>query len=122
MHIYLHPSTQVFIITNDEPVFMWDFMKTLYEKLNKRPSFTYQIPFVIAFFFAYIAEAIQFVLKPIVNLKLTFTLFRMVFLSTNRYFCIDKAKRVLGYTPQVSLEKGIDLTVAWLKEIESFKH
>ncbi len=38
---------QVFNITNDEPVFMRDFMKALFEALDARPSFIVNILYCI---------------------------------------------------------------------------
>jgi nucleoside-diphosphate-sugar epimerase len=34
----------------------------------------------------------------------------------HHYFSIDKARRELGYQPRVSLDEGIRLTCAYLRE------
>ena len=93
-------------------------MKTLYERLNFRPSFMIELPFSLAFPIAYFAEAVAYTLKPFCKIKLTFTIFRMKFLSTNRYFDVSKAKDLLGYKSIVSLDDGINKTVEWLKTLE----
>ena len=93
-------------------------MKQLYEKLDARPSFVYSIPFSVAFPLAYLVDAIVALLKPIKEIHPTFTVFRMKFLSTNRYFCINKAKTLLGYSPIINLEQGIEQTVQWLNTID----
>lgn len=41
---------------------------------------------------------------------------RMEFWVKSRAFSIDKAKRLLGYAPQVDLEAGIRRTAAWYRE------
>jgi len=41
---------------------------------------------------------------------------RVRFFKNNRAFSIDKARRVLGYTPQVELEQGMRQTVDWYRE------
>ncbi len=41
---------------------------------------------------------------------------RVRFFRNNRAFSIEKAKRVLGYRPQVTLEEGMGRTVAWYRE------
>jgi nucleoside-diphosphate-sugar epimerase len=41
---------------------------------------------------------------------------RVDFWTKSRAFSIDKARRVLGYDPQVSLEDGIARTAAWYRE------
>jgi len=34
---------------------------------------------------------------------------------------IEKAKRILGYSPKVSFEEGLKATIAWIKQIEGFE-
>jgi dihydroflavonol-4-reductase len=41
---------------------------------------------------------------------------RVSFFQNNRAFSIDKAKRLLGYQPQVSLREGIRRTINWYDE------
>jgi UDP-glucose 4-epimerase len=41
---------------------------------------------------------------------------RIDFLSLDHSCKIDKAERLLNYKPQVSLQKGIDLTIRWARE------
>jgi dihydroflavonol-4-reductase len=41
---------------------------------------------------------------------------RVRFFKNNRAFSIEKARRVLGYDPQVSLEDGMRRTVDWYRE------
>jgi nucleoside-diphosphate-sugar epimerase len=38
------------------------------------------------------------------------------FFTKSRAFTIEKARRVLGYEPQVSLEAGLARTAAWYRE------
>jgi nucleoside-diphosphate-sugar epimerase len=41
---------------------------------------------------------------------------RVRFFRNNRAFSIDKARRILGYSPQVPLEDGMRRTVDWYRE------
>lgn len=41
---------------------------------------------------------------------------RIKFLGLNLDFCIDRAKRELGYRPQVEFEEGMRRTVTWFRE------
>jgi len=41
---------------------------------------------------------------------------RVEFFSKDRAFSIDKAKRLLGYAPRVSLREGLSRTATWYKE------
>lgn len=51
-------------------------------------------------------------------LRITPPLFRRraEWYKTNRGFSIEKAKRELGYSPQVSLKEGLEGTAAWYKD------
>lgn len=41
---------------------------------------------------------------------------RLEFFSDDRAFTIDKARRLLGYAPQVSLDEGLSRTAQWYRE------
>jgi nucleoside-diphosphate-sugar epimerase len=41
---------------------------------------------------------------------------RVSFFKNNRAFSIEKAKRVLGYVPRVSLEEGLRRTIRWYEK------
>ncbi len=41
---------------------------------------------------------------------------RVEFFSKSRAFSIDKARNLLGYSPQFDLHKGLSLTGEWYKE------
>ena len=41
---------------------------------------------------------------------------RVKFLGLNLNFSIEKAKRELGYQPQVSFEQGMEKTIAWVRQ------
>ncbi len=41
---------------------------------------------------------------------------RLEFFSDSRSFTTEKAKRLLGYVPQISLQEGIGRTAAWYRE------
>jgi len=49
----------------------------------------------------------------------TFTRFRVTFTCAHRWHNIEKARRVLGYEPQVGLEEGMRRTVEWWKAEEA---
>lgn len=45
----------------------------------------------------------------------TFTRFRVSYTCAQRYHCIERARRVLGFVPEVGLEEGVK------KMVEAFK-
>ncbi|TPX30513.1 hypothetical protein SmJEL517_g05938 [Synchytrium microbalum] len=112
---------EVFIITNDEPMFFWDMPKALWAGLGHKNTMGIRIPFPIAFFIAYIVDFFVWVLRPIKKLDPTFTVFRITLFARNRYFSCEKAKKRLGYKPPVTMEEGIRRTVEYWKEVERSK-
>jgi nucleoside-diphosphate-sugar epimerase len=41
---------------------------------------------------------------------------RLDFFTSCRAFSIDKARRILGYEPQMELNTGLSITAEWYKE------
>ncbi len=101
---------QVFFITNGEPVYFWDFPRRLWRMLAP-DSFPARNPLVlpktIGFAMATLAEWWGWLSGH----EPTFTRFRVTFMCAQRWHNIDKARRVLGYEPQVGLEEGMRRTV-----------
>ncbi|KAJ3215862.1 erg26, C-3 sterol dehydrogenase [Clydaea vesicula] len=106
-------SGQAYNITNDEPIYWFDFAKFFYDGLGRKDSLKIQIPFTIAFPMAAISEFFGHLFK----FEVLFTTFRMTFLSTNRVYDISKARKYLGYKPVYSLEEGLESTLVWLTEL-----
>jgi len=109
----LDVAGQAFIITNGEPTYFWDFIRIVFHHLDlsrersglpprKQKS---QIKFSrpVAMVLAGLAEW----WGGLVGKEAAFTKFRVQFSCVNRYYNIEKARRVLGYEPQVGLEEGI---------------
>jgi sterol-4alpha-carboxylate 3-dehydrogenase (decarboxylating) len=109
----LDVAGQVFFITNGEPVYFWDFTRTMYRHFDlarekagfpqrkERSRITF--PRSVAMVIAGLAEWGG----GLVGRKVAMTKFRVQFSCVNRSFNIEKARRVLGYEPQVGLEEGI---------------
>lgn len=103
---------QAFFITNQEPVPFWQFTGDLLEGLGyERPSRRLPLGLVlaIAMLFEYVIRPL---LSPIARLSSDFTVFRVRIVTRQRAFCCDKARRVLGYVPRVSVREGLARTVA----------
>jgi len=71
-----------------------------------------RFPYPLFYYAAIVCEKIfrPFGVEPPLHVR------RVRFFKNNRAFNIDKAKRVLGYAPKVSLEEGMKRTAAWYKE------
>ncbi|GAA5974446.1 hypothetical protein JCM11641_003219 [Rhodosporidiobolus odoratus] len=107
---------QAFFITNGEPVPFWDFPRAVWAEYNRHePRFTIPLPAVIGLAIAGIAETVLGLLGKTPNL----TRGKIVYSTVNRFYNVEKARRILGYEPVVGLEEGIKRAVAWYKENES---
>ncbi|GAA6019613.1 hypothetical protein JCM10207_006943 [Rhodosporidiobolus poonsookiae] len=107
---------QAFFITNGEPVPFWDFPRAVWAAYNGHvPSFTVPLPAFVGLAIAGIAEAVMGLLGKTPNM----TKGKIVYSTVNRFYNVEKARRILGYEPIVGLEEGIKRAVAWYKENES---
>jgi len=101
---------QVFFITNGEPVYFWDFPRRLWRMLAPDSYPTRNalvLPKTIGFAIATMAEWWGWLSGH----EPTFTRFRVTFTCAHRWHNIERARRVLGYEPQVGLEEGMRRTV-----------
>lgn len=103
---------EVFIITNDEPMYWWDFPRALWAEMGHVPTSIIAIPRPVGMALAYASETFS----ALLGREALFTRFRVTFTCVNRYFNITKAKTVLGYEPQTSIKEGLRLSVESLKE------
>eukprot|EP00879_Flechtneria_rotunda_P003243 GHRR01003466.1.p1 GENE.GHRR01003466.1~~GHRR01003466.1.p1 ORF type:complete len:365 (+),score=118.94 GHRR01003466.1:477-1571(+) len=102
---------QTFFITNQEPIPFWTFTGDMLEGLGyARPhiKLPYLLILLVAMLFEYIIRPL---LKPFKELSTDFTVFRVKIVTRQRAFSSNKAKRLLGYVPTVSLQDGIRRTV-----------
>ncbi|GAA5812093.1 hypothetical protein MFLAVUS_005543 [Mucor flavus] len=111
---------QAFNLTNGTPVPFWDFASKVwtenghYMPNSKKIVLSRNASFVIAI----ISETI-FSIKELFwdksQLKEGLSRSRIKQAMSSRYFNITKAKTILGYEPQVGLDEGIKLSVAYYK-------
>ncbi|KAF6155907.1 hypothetical protein GIB67_039238 [Kingdonia uniflora] len=102
---------QAYFITNMEPIKFWDFMSLILGGLGyERPSI--KIPAPIMMPIAHVVEWTYKMLAPYGMRVPQLTPSRIRLLSCNRTFDCSKAKDRLGYTPVISLQVGINTTIA----------
>ncbi|KAF8272236.1 C-3 sterol dehydrogenase [Lactarius quietus] len=114
----LQVAGQVFFITNGEPVYFWDFPRRLWRRLNPEsyPSRDiFALPKTVGLALATLSEWFGW----LSGREPTFTRFRVTFSCVHRWYNIERARRVLGYEPQVGLEEAIRRTAEWWKANES---
>ncbi|MCJ1337566.1 erg26, C-3 sterol dehydrogenase [Bachmanniomyces sp. S44760] len=111
---------EAFFITNDEPVYFWDFPRTLWSQAGGTEKTRdikdiWIIPSGIGLVLSSIVEWMFWIFTA--NTKkpnLTRRIFQQV--SMTRTFNINKAKRRLGYEPQWNMSQAMDLTMNWAHE------
>jgi len=102
---------QAFFITNGEPVYFWDFARTVWRQLGHVPPYTIAIPAAIGLILASLAE----IFSKMLGREAGFTRFRVSQAVQNRYYDIEKARRLLGYEPIVGLDEGMQKWTDWYK-------
>lgn len=108
---------QAYFITNGEPMVWFDFVEKLLIELGY-PPIKGKVPYWLVYTIAVIAEGWDTLRGGTLNAESGLTRFAVRYMVTHHYFSIKKAEADLGWRPQVSLEKGIRLTVQGLKQDE----
>lgn len=106
----LQVAGRVFNITNGEPVYFWDTLRTLMLGVGAPPNDVnrrWVLPWSVGYVFAWAAEWVSW-LK---GTEPTFTQARVTYMCASRYYNIEKARRVLGYEPDVGMMEGIERTL-----------
>ncbi|KAL1679148.1 hypothetical protein EV122DRAFT_289852 [Schizophyllum commune] len=111
---------QVFFITNGEPTYFWDFGRMIWRELDKifpgkRDPAKVGKYFRLSKDLAMIAAAGAEWVGYFRGKEATFTRFRVTFSCATRWHDIEKARRVLGYEPEVGVEEGIKRMIEWWK-------
>ncbi|KAF4568216.1 hypothetical protein EYR40_010384 [Pleurotus pulmonarius] len=98
---------EAFFITNGSPMCQWDFSRMVWERLGDDGSKkVVVIPRSIGLVLATLAEFWSL----ITGTKTEFNRFSIRYVTATQWYDIDKARRLLGYEPKVSLEEGVRRT------------
>jgi len=104
---------EVFLITDGEAITRLRMLEILCEETGY-PMPTAHVPTWLVRLACPIIEGVHALGKsqdpPLVNK------FRLKFMATPLTYRIDKARRVLGYTPKATTEEALRRTVAWFRE------
>lgn len=104
---------QAYFVTNGEPMAFFDFVEKFIVALGY-PPISGKVPYWLAYTAAAIVEGIDTLKGGSISAENGMTRFAMRYMVTDHYYSIDKARRDLGWSPAVSLDEGIALTVAAL--------
>jgi sterol-4alpha-carboxylate 3-dehydrogenase (decarboxylating) len=113
---------QAFFITNDEPVRFWDFIGTIHSGFDRYTGqdLTSRQRIIIPRSLSYILAVFAEIFAWISGKKATFTRMNVTYSCATRWYNIEKAKRVLGYVPNVKLYDGLNRTMEWWAEEHGF--
>lgn len=102
----------IYFISQDEPVNLWEFVNALLVGLDI-PPVRRKISLPVARAIGGVMEVVYRAFKLKGEPRLT--RFLASELAMSHYYNISRAKRDLGYQPQVSIEEGLRRTVAYFK-------
>ncbi|XP_026135629.1 sterol-4-alpha-carboxylate 3-dehydrogenase, decarboxylating-like isoform X2 [Carassius auratus] len=106
---------QAYHITNDEPVRFWDFMSQILEGLGYSAP-RYHLPYTLVYGIALLLWLMTVLLRPLIQIKPTFTPMRVALAGTHHYYSCARAKKHMGYQPLVPLREAI------VRTVESYPH
>ncbi|EIW81397.1 C-3 sterol dehydrogenase [Coniophora puteana RWD-64-598 SS2] len=115
----LRVAGQTFFITNGEPVYFWDFMRLIWLALDpphdpskRAEQRIWVIPRAFGMALGFLAET----WAGLMGKEAGFTRYRVGYSCATRYHNIERARRVLGYEPEIGIEEGVRKTVEWFKK------
>lgn len=103
---------ETFFITNDQPTYFWTLARTVWKADGHIDKYNIVLKRPIALVAGYLSEFFS----KLLNKEPGLTPFRVRVICATRYHDISKAKKLLGYTPAVTLEDGIKHTLDWIYE------
>ncbi|KAG6866291.1 hypothetical protein C0991_006387 [Blastosporella zonata] len=115
-HLEINPlqvAGQAFFVTNGEPCYFWDFPRAVWQQLDgvfpgkRQPRKYFKLSKSVGLMAASGAEWVAW----LTGKEPTFTRYKVSYSCVNRWYNIEKARRVLGYEPIVGVEEGVKLMV-----------
>lgn len=105
---------ETFFITNDAPTYFWTLARTVWKADGHIDNYYIVLKRPVAMVFGYISEFFA----KLKGKEAGLTPFRVKIVCAQRYHNISKAKRILGYNPEVDIETGIQYTLDWMNELQ----
>ncbi len=108
-----HPDAlgEVFTLGGERYTTLKELVAEVAGVLEKRPPWI-RIPYLPVFWASIVCDKIC----KVINVSPPIYPRRVEFFSLDRAFSIDKAKRLLGYAPQIGLHEGLSRTADWYRE------
>jgi 2-alkyl-3-oxoalkanoate reductase len=108
-------TNQIYNISNDEPVLLWEKISTILHDLDKKMPLS-KIPYKIAFG---VAKLLEFKSRYFNQIEPALTAYTVGTLAKSFTLDITKAKTLLGYRPLVNTQDSIDSFVKWYRQNEN---
>jgi nucleoside-diphosphate-sugar epimerase len=105
-------SGKAYFIGQERPVKLWEWINELFRKLEI-PQVEKKISLSAAYSAGRILETVHKLIIP--NKEPVMTRFLAEQLAKSHYFSHESAHRDFGYTPQISIEEGMEKLLHWLK-------
>lgn len=106
-------NKEIFNITNGEPVSFQKMMTTVFQGVGETPRFIYRNPKVL-YNIAWLIEKVYYTFH--FKKEPPITPYTVCTLAYSQTLNIEKAKRLLGYKPIITIDEGIEQYVEHIKE------
>jgi nucleoside-diphosphate-sugar epimerase len=107
-----HAVGQAYNISGDRPLTQQQFLDAIAYDIGASPPRTH-VPYRILYAAGYLAERLAVVTRS--RSRPPITRLGVAFLGTDNQYATGKARRELGYSPQVELRDGLRLTAMWYR-------
>jgi nucleoside-diphosphate-sugar epimerase len=104
---------QAYNIGNDEPLTQLEYRSAIAQEIGVAPPHSH-VPYSPLYAAAYVFERISTLSGY--RIPSVVTRHGVKILGGDNRISIDKARRDLGYVPQVSVREGVRLTAAWYRQ------
>jgi len=109
---------QAYNITNDDPIYFWEFMRRIITGLGY-PAPKYNLPYWLVVALAVILQFVCKILKPIKEIRPTFTPMTVALAGTHHFYSCERAKNDMDYKPVVPMDKAIKLAIDSYPELRA---
>jgi nucleoside-diphosphate-sugar epimerase len=107
-----HAVGQAYNISGDRPLTQQQFLDAIAHDIGASPP-RMHIPYRILYTAGYLAERLATVTRA--RSRPPITRLGVAFLGTDNQYATGKARRELGYSPQVGLRDGVRMTATWYR-------
>ena len=106
---------EAFLITNAQPLCFWDFARMVWAAAGDKTS-PEQVWTIDKGLGLQLATVIEWLFWFAGGRTPNLTRQKVQYSCMTRYYCVDKAKKLLGYGPRWGMEEAIVRTVKWFQE------